>query len=82
MRPLERLVQQGAALFFRYAGRCQQALVLRLSLDAVHRSLQFLQKLVGQIFLCRQLIQAAAVALCKLGHEASPTFLINSSIRA
>ena len=41
-----------------------------------------LQKLVGQIFLCRQLIQAAAVALCKLGHEASPTFLINSSIRA
>ena len=24
----------------------------------------------------------AAVALCKLGHEASPTFLINSSIRA
>ena len=82
MRPLERLVQQGAALFFRYAGRCQQALVLRLGLDAVHRSLQFLQKLLGQFFLGCQVIQASAVAFRKLGHEASPTFRINSSIKA
>ena len=82
MRPLERLVQQGAALFFRYAGRCQQALVLRLGLDAVHRSLQFLQKLLGQFFLGCQVIQASAVHPCSLGHDASPTFLINSSIRS
>ena len=79
---LERLVQQGAALFFGNAGRREQTQVLRLGFDAVYRGAQLLQKLVGQIFLCRQLIQAAAVALCKLGHEASPTFLINSSIRA
>ena len=79
---LERLVQQDAALLFGNAGRREQTQVLRLGFDAVYRGAQLLQKLVGQIFLCRQLIQAAAVALCKLGHEASPTFLINSSIRA
>ena len=82
MRFGKSLVKKRAAFFLRYAGGGKKAQVGRLLVKAIQGHIQLRQQLISQLLFCRQIVQAAAVAFGKFGHEASPTFRINSSIRA
>ena len=75
-------IQQAAALSFRDAGGAEQMQVVRVCLKKRHGFVQLTQNAGLQPFLRRQIVQASAVHPCSLGHDASPTFLINSSIRS
>ena len=80
--PAKRFVQQGAAFLFGDAGDAQQMQIGGGILEDRCGLVQLAQNAGLQPFLRCQIVQAYAVHLCDLGHDASPTFLMNSSIRS
>ena len=80
--PAEGFVQQRTALFLGDAGDAEQMQILGVPVQQGGHAIQFAQNALVQPFLRGQVVQASAVHPCSLGHDASPTFLINSSIRS
>ena len=78
----ERLIQQGGALGLGDTGGAEQLDIAGLGKNAFDSTVQLIQQLFFQMFLRSQVIEAVAIALCQIGHDASPTFWINSSIRS